>query len=328
MSGSSENVSEAGLGSGDSATTPETPSSRGLADILAEAGISPTGAGGRRRRRDSEDTPEAGPPVSGHHAADRDRHQTIETGKYNFDTRDSPQSRAEAARPTHAGPGDPPGQGSAADSAGETSLFSDNGPGRYPAARTPSSDEGLGDNGPLVVARPAADRGQTIEVSEDLAEQLAPPRTDTGPVFGRSWVNRDKATSVDSFEASAAQGLPMASHTHRSPSPVAVRPPLDPDEEAAAPLAGGMVSWVILVVELLAALGLGVGAWYAFSALWELLPFVAAFAGPLVVTGLVAVAGALRARTGRNPLGLPTLCVLVFAGMVLVVLPAATAFVP
>ena len=94
------------------------------------------------------------------------------------------------------------------------------------------------------------------------------------------------------------------------------------------PLRGGAVSWAILIIELLAALGLGIAAWYAFSALWEPLPFVAAFAGPLVVTGLVAVAGALRARTGRNPLGLPTLCILVFAGTVLVVLPATTVILP
>ncbi len=104
--------------------------------------------------------------------------------------------------------------------------------------------------------------------------------------------------------------------------------PEDPEEDAAVPLPSGALSWAVLVVELLAALGLGVAAWYAFSALWDLLPYVAVFAGPLVVTGLVAVAGALRARTGRNPLGLPTLCILVFAGTVLVVLPAATLIVP
>jgi len=102
-----------------------------------------------------------------------------------------------------------------------------------------------------------------------------------------------------------------------------------PDEiESAAALPSGALSWAILAVELLAALGLGVAAWYAFSALWDLMPYVAAFIGPLVVTGLVAVAGALRARTGRNPLGLPTLCILVFAGTVLVVLPAAALIVP
>jgi len=105
---------------------------------------------------------------------------------------------------------------------------------------------------------------------------------------------------------------------------LAPAPADDPSEDdSAVAVHSGAISWAILVVELLAALGLGVAAWYAFSALWDLLPYAAALAGPLVVTGLVAVAGALRARTGRNPLGLPTLCILVFAGTVLVVLPAA-----
>ncbi|MDQ4039174.1 MAG: hypothetical protein M3313_12715, partial [Actinomycetota bacterium] len=178
---------------------------------------------------------------------------------------------------------------------------------------------------------------------------LLPPRTDTGPVPTAGWASRGtglpqssrRGTSAVASTASVSTGLGPGlrsadstatagtSHANRSPSPVATTPPAEQDQDAVVlPLRGGVASWVILAVELLAALGLGVAAWYAFSAVWELLPYVAAFAGPLVVTGLVAVAGALRARTGRNPLGLATLCILVFAGTVLVVLPAATVIVP
>lgn len=144
--------------------------------------------------------------------------------------------------------------------------------------------------------------------------------------------NADTAATADTADSTVGPvdsgSTAAASHTTRSPSPVSTTPPpeADPEDAVAAPSAA--IGWAILLVEVLAAFGLGVAVWYAFSALWDLLPYVAAFAGPLVVTGLVAVAGALRARTGRNPLGLPTLCILVFAGTVLVVLPAATLVVP
>lgn len=271
---------------GSTAAAPAT--SRGLADILREAGISPAGAGGRRRRRDDTETvTDEGAPAVG-----------------NADS----SATAQSARADEPADRDTP-----TDVGGLTSYF-------------------LG-------------RGDAVAPGSG-AGGAAPPRTDTGPVPIYGWVPPGTdlpETSVPPPSPALARSAPtttepppgprssevgstaVTAHPKRSPSRFARAPAEDPDEadSAVAPRSGA-VGWAIFAVELLASLGLGVAAWYAFSALWELLPFVAAFAGPLVVTGLVAVAGALRARTGRNQLDLPTLCMLVFAGTVLVVLPAAT----
>ena len=71
------------------------------------------------------------------------------------------------------------------------------------------------------------------------------------------------------------------------------------------------------------AAAVGVGVYFAFTVLWEMLPHLAVVASPLVVTGLVAGVGAWRQRSGRGPLGIRLLALLVFAGTVLTILPAA-----
>ncbi|MDQ3735651.1 MAG: hypothetical protein M3400_16920 [Actinomycetota bacterium] len=336
---------------------------RNVADILREAGVTSTGSGGRRRRRDESPEP------------------TEEFGTFEsvgtFDT-------SEFGSEFGSGEFDTSEFGSGEFSSGEFRSLSayllapdaaplsptpaevvppDRTPPSVRPAQTPRPDVG-----PAETQLPMTPPPQPKAAPPQAAAQALPrevPRTDTGPVTPFGWAARDSDTgtslhaktnsssaspsvssrprkTVTALEAPAGapengaavrQARPVGaagtSHANRSPSPLASSPAEDPEEtDAALPLRGGVASWAILAVELLAALGLGVGAWYAFSALWELLPYVAAFSGPLVVTGLVAVAGALRARTGRNPLGLPTLCILVLAGMVLVVLPAATVIIP
>ena len=56
------------------------------------------------------------------------------------------------------------------------------------------------------------------------------------------------------------------------------------------------------------------GVYFAFTVLWEMLPHLAVVASPLVVTGLVAGVGAWRQRSGRGPLRIRLLALLVFAG--------------
>jgi hypothetical protein len=74
---------------------------------------------------------------------------------------------------------------------------------------------------------------------------------------------------------------------------------------------------------MLLAVAAGVGIYFAFTVLWELLPYVAVVAAPLTVTALVAGASAWRGRRGVPALGVRLLAVLLFAGTLLVIAPAA-----
>jgi hypothetical protein len=85
----------------------------------------------------------------------------------------------------------------------------------------------------------------------------------------------------------------------------------------------GALAWARFAGEMVLAVAAGVGVYLAFTVLWELLPYVALVAAPLIVTGLVAGASAWRERRGQGPVGVRLLAVLLFAGAVLVVAPAA-----
>lgn len=298
--------------------------SRTVADILREAGISSAAAGGRRRRRDDSEAALAEPEPED---AEPEHHlDSTEVWPSAAEEVSGLSAYLLADRETRDVPPAP-----------VAPKLSANLPVRKLAPRT--------DTGPVTAfgwVRPgtawsadSASAAASSTVSSSVSsEPTAVPGIDLPTRIAKAVpgapqldVGAPKAVpGTDSGAATVATSAPA--HGNRSPSPLSGAPAPDPAEESAVAVRGGAAGWAILVVELLAAAGLGVGAWYAFSALWELLPYVAAFAGPLVVTGLVAVAGALRARTGRNPLGLPTLCILVFAGTVLVVLPAATVIIP
>ena len=91
------------------------------------------------------------------------------------------------------------------------------------------------------------------------------------------------------------------------------------------PLTGrqGVLAWARFAGEMVVALAGGVGVYFAFTALWQLMPYLAVVAAPLVVTALVAGAQAWRQRQGGGALGVRLLAVLLFAATVLVVAPAA-----
>ncbi|WP_460683202.1 hypothetical protein [Modestobacter lapidis] len=95
-----------------------------------------------------------------------------------------------------------------------------------------------------------------------------------------------------------------------------------PDVEA--PTAGqSALAWARFAGELLLAVAVGVGTYFAFTLLWELMPYVALVAAPLALTGLVAGVAAWRHRREQAQLGVRLLAVLVFAGTLLVIAPAA-----
>jgi membrane protein YdbS with pleckstrin-like domain len=83
------------------------------------------------------------------------------------------------------------------------------------------------------------------------------------------------------------------------------------------------LAWLRFAGELVIAAAVGVGIYFLFTVLWQTLPHVAVVVAPLAVTGLVAGVGMWRRRFGHAQLGPRLLAVLVFAGTLLTVLPAA-----
>ena len=112
-------------------------------------------------------------------------------------------------------------------------------------------------------------------------------------------------------------------HPVTGPIPVQRSEPAEAAEEE--PLTGreSALAWVRFAGELVVALAVGIGLYFAFTVLWELLPYVALVAAPVAVTTLVAGVAAWRQKTGQGVLGVRLLGALVLAGTVLVIAPAA-----
>ncbi|HEV7212090.1 MAG TPA: hypothetical protein VGN47_10310 [Blastococcus sp.] len=129
----------------------------------------------------------------------------------------------------------------------------------------------------------------------------------------------------------AADLLPQRSRTERTareeahpstgPIPVVGDGELDADLDAGP--RESALAWLRFAGELVIALAVGVGVYFAATLLWENLPYLAVLLAPLAVTGLVAGVGAWRHRMGRDPVGLRLLAVLVLAGTLLTIVPAA-----
>ncbi|SFD86212.1 hypothetical protein [Blastococcus tunisiensis] len=83
------------------------------------------------------------------------------------------------------------------------------------------------------------------------------------------------------------------------------------------------LAWLRFAGELVIALVAGVAVYFAATVLWEIVPHVAVLLAPLAVTGLVAGVGVWRQKQGREPIGARLLAVLVFAGTLLTIAPAA-----
>ena len=93
-------------------------------------------------------------------------------------------------------------------------------------------------------------------------------------------------------------------------------------EEDAGPRESAL-AWLRFAGELVIALAAGNGVYFLATVLWEQAPQLAVLLAPLAVTGLVAGVSVWRQRLGRAPVGARLLAVLVFAGSLLTVAPAA-----
>ncbi|MGY1707942.1 hypothetical protein ACI8AC_00330 [Geodermatophilus sp. SYSU D00758] len=207
---------------------------------------------------------------------------------------------------------------------------------------TPIRQRGSGGDTGRVAERPAFGRraGDRAEATGDTgatgraARERAAGDTAT-PVPGRGRGRHEPSTAaIPGLRPSRKPGVPATAAAAGSrasggtpstgPIPV-VRAQDDPpllEDEALGPREGAL-AWLRFAGELVVALGAGVGTYFLFTVLWELLPWLAVVLAPLVVAGLVGAVGAWRQRQDKEPADVRLIAVLVFAGTLLTIAPAA-----
>jgi hypothetical protein len=130
-------------------------------------------------------------------------------------------------------------------------------------------------------------------------------------------------TSQRASQRVAQRSPRVDEHPSTGPIPV-VRPEQfdDADDLDATPQESAL-AWLRFAGELIIALAAGVGVYFAATLLWENIPHVAVLLAPLAVTALVMGVNVWRQRQGRDPVGPRLLAILVFAGTLLTIAPAA-----
>ena len=172
-------------------------------------------------------------------------------------------------------------------------------------------------------AEPAPPRVGRRKTDVDLPEPVAPGQGvlfESGPTTAAIPGLRPSRTPGVPGGVGSRSGAPDLAST--GPIPKVVLPAAEEERE---PLTGrqSALAWARFAAELLVAVGVGIGVYYLFTVLWELLPYLAAVAAPVVVTGLVGGVATWRARQKQPPLETRVLLVLLFAGTLLAVVPAA-----
>jgi hypothetical protein len=159
--------------------------------------------------------------------------------------------------------------------------------------------------------------------SSPLAEAPVRERRSVGRVSSaRERLASGSSASRSSASRSAARAHEADSHPSTGPIPVVRPDDFDGADLEATPRESAM-AWLRFAGELLIALAAGVGVYFAATLLWEQLPHLAVFLAPLAVAGLVAGVSMWRQRQGRDPMGPRLLALLVFAGTLLTIAPAA-----
>ncbi len=297
---------------------------RPLAEILREAGID-TSRAARRRRWDEPDAepvvrqrrPDAEPAadraVLGRRRSDAEITAAAEAG--------SGVARAAASRagalqpmPSRAGsaPGFPPVRpaeerrttAGAATAGPATAAIPGLRPDRTPGVPHPSAplpDITLGS----LRADPARDRAAARAAERSTARAT----------------EREAARDTGRTGLRAPRTGPGAAlreeHSHTGPIP---------GLGAAADEAGtpaGPLAWLRFVGELVVAVAVGIGVFFAATLLWEMAPYLALVLVPVAVASLVAGVGLWRQRQGSGPVGPRLLGLLVLAGTLLTIVPAA-----
>ncbi len=267
---------------------------RSLAEILREAGIESASRADRRRKWDDPD--EAG--LRQRRAEQAAANRAGESGRSGeFGRRRSDQSQDD--------PFDTGYPGVERRSADRRST-----PSRRPAEprelRRPAPD-------PATAAIPGLrpDRKPGVPVVGTMASAPVQERRAAEPAAQRA--------------AQRPNQRPAAADPHPSTGPIPVVRADDLDaalDDDATPRESAL-AWLRFAGELVIALAAGVGVYFAATVLWEMLPHVAVLLAPLAVTGLVTGVGMWRQRQGREQMGARLLAILVFAGTLLTIAPAA-----
>ena len=293
---------------------------RPLAEILREAGID-TSRAAKRRRWDEPDEPvrqrrpDAAPPADrpfGRRRSDVEEQETgvARSGATRAGSRQPVPSRS---APAAGFPPVRPSEDRRAVAGPTTAAIPGLRPDRSPAVPHPSA--------------PLPDIPLGALRAERVAERVT--GRDTGRVADRA-VGRDTGRVADRLtdRDTGRTGVRTPRQGHRTaprdeltstgPIPVVRAADVDDLDEDASPLA-----WLRFVGELVIALAVGIGVFFAATLLWEMAAYVALLLVPLAVTGLVAGVGMWRQRQGAEPVGPRLLALPVFAGTLLTIVPAA-----
>ena len=285
---------------------------RSLAEILREAGIERANRASRRRSWDDPDET-AIRQRRAEAAADRsntggfgrrksdfaERLEAQETGAPSVDRR---QSRRPVPEPSTAAiPGLRPDRKPGVP---QTS-------GTHPSAPLPSGPLSAGTvtSGPMRSGPVPPLRERRASERAPAAERAAPPE--------RVPAARERVASR------AATKRAPERDSHPSTGPIPVVRPEDIEADLDATPKESALAWLRFAGELVIALAAGVGVYFAATLLWEQLPHLAVFLAPLAVAALVAGVSMWRQRQGREPVGPRLLALLVFAGTLLTIAPAA-----
>ena len=336
---------------------PET-GGRSLAEILREAGIeSPTR--GRRRATDSDDT---GIRQRGQEApSDTGRVSGRPYGRRASDLRVAePPSGARAADPSTAAipnmrpSGKPEVPGGLSETGIARERLVERRAERRPDERRPDErrpgdrrtgerrpdDRRAGDRRmadvPVAEDRRVADRRQGDRRLDDRRRPegrrpAAEARPVDRPLESRPVEPRPDRRADDRRAAAAAPAeerrrvpppaRPLDDNPVTGPIPI-VSDDIEAEDLDSTPKESAL-AWLRFAGELVIALAAGVGIYFLFTVIWEMLPYLAVVVSPLAITALVAGVGAYRHKMARDPVGPKLLAVLVFAGVLLTVAPAA-----
>ncbi|NEK58231.1 hypothetical protein GCU56_10150 [Geodermatophilus sabuli] len=192
-------------------------------------------------------------------------------------------------------------------------------------AGLPSGRRAADRTGDLAPPAPSPDRRRgRPEPSTAAIPGLRPSRKPGVP--GATSTTGVLAGAADTGAVRAGTGRARTSDAGPSTGPIPVvradaDTPLLEDEALGAQ--EGALAWLRFAGELVVALAAGVGIYFLFTVLWELLPYLAVLLAPVAVAALVAGVGAWRQRQDKEHIGARLTAVLVFAGTLLTIAPAA-----